>query len=468
MRRLGTAGLLPAGVAALGAAALAVWLLAARAPQVQARLPGQELALSLPLKVAPRPQNMGTTVPGPGVPSALTGSWPQFRGADRSNIVRESLRLARAWPAGGPPVVWKLPLGEGHAGAAVRNGCLYVDDYDRDRQEDAVRCLSLDDAREVWRYTYSVVVKRNHGMSRTVPAVTDRYVVALGPQCHVVCLDARTGALVWKFDLARQFGTTVPPWYAGQCPLIDGDAVILAPGGEPLMMAVDLASGRILWRTPNPGGWGMTHSSVTPMDYAGGRQYVYCSTGGVVGVAAQDGRVLWTEPGWKIALATVPSPLVVPPDRIFLTGGYNSGSLMLRLEGDPDHITVKEVYRLKFNVFGADQQTPILYKDHIYGVTTPGELACLDLDGKRLWSSGAARRFGLGPFILADGMILVLGDEDGTLHLVAAEPGGYHEFASAKLLSGFDAWAPMAVASGRLFLRDLTTMLCVDLPQEGP
>jgi len=140
----------------------------------------------------------------------------------------------------------------------------------------------------------------------------------------------------------------------------------------------------------------------------------------------------------------------------------------VRLKGDPDHITVEEAFRLKFTVFGADQQTPMLYQDHIYGVTTPGELACLDLDGNRLWSSGAGKRFGLGPFILADGLIPVLGDEDGTLHLVAADPAGYHEFASAKMLSGFDAWAPMALASGRLFLRDLTTMLCVDLPKEGP
>jgi outer membrane protein assembly factor BamB len=451
----------------MGAAAVAAWLLATRAGNVQPRLPGQERSLALRVRPSARPRNAGTTIPGPGRPSALAGSWPQFRGGDRTNVVREALGLSRTWPEGGPRVLWKLPLGEGHAGAAVGNGCVYIVDYEREKEEDAIRCVSLDDAREVWRYTYSVKVKRNHGMSRTVPAVNQNYVVSLGPMCQVTCLDAKTGKLVWKYDLVKQFGTTVPPWYAGQCPMLDGDAVILAPGGNPLMMAVELATGRVIWQTPNPGGWGMTHSSVTPMDYKGERQYIYCTTEGVVGVSAKDGRILWSKPDWKIALATVPSPLVVGDDRILLSGGYNSGSVMVRIRGEGDHMETAEVFRLKYTVFGADQHTPILYKDHIYGVTPPGELACLDLNGNRLWSSGAAKRFGLGPFILAEGLLLVLNDEDGTLHLVEANPDGYKELAASRLLEGYDAWGPMAIASGRLLLRDLTTMVCVELPKGG-
>jgi outer membrane protein assembly factor BamB len=303
-------------------------------------------------------------------------------------------------------------------------------------------------------------------MSRTVPAVNDRFVVSLGPMCHVTCLEARTGKLVWKFDLVKQFGATVPPWYAGQCPIIDGDAVILAPGGDPLMMAVELASGRVLWRTPNAGGWGMTHSSIMPMDYHGQRQYIYCTTGGVVGVSASDGQVLWRKPDWKIALAMVPSPLVIDGERVFFSGGYNNGSVMVRIKGDGDRLETEELFRLKVAVFGADQQTPILYDGHIYGITPPGELACLDLDGRRLWSS-APRRFGLGPFILADGLLFALSDEDGTLHVAQASPSGYQELASAKLLEGNDAWGPIAVAAGRLILRDLTTMVCVELPKEA-
>ena len=146
------------------------------------------------------------------------------------------------------------------------------------------------------------------------------------------CLDAASGELKWSVSLVREFGATVPEWYAGQCPLVDGDKVILAPGGKnALLLALDLATGKPLWQTPNPHGWNMTHSSIMPMDFAGRRSYVYCANKGVVGVDAKDGALLWETTDWKIGIATVPSPVVLPDGKIFLTGGYGAGSLMLQL-----------------------------------------------------------------------------------------------------------------------------------------
>ncbi|HNU60471.1 MAG TPA: PQQ-binding-like beta-propeller repeat protein, partial [Aquaticitalea sp.] len=128
-------------------------------------------------------------------------------------------------------------------------------------------CLSLDDGAEIWNYAYPVKIKRNHGMSRTVPAVTEKHIVTLGPKCHVHCLDPVTGQFYWMIDLVKEYQTVVPPWYAGQCPLIDGERVILAPGGSALLIAVDGASGKVLWQTPNPDKWDMTHSSIIPMTF---------------------------------------------------------------------------------------------------------------------------------------------------------------------------------------------------------
>ena len=150
--------------------------------------------------------------------------------------------------------------------------------------------------------------------------MTDKVVVALGPKCHVVCLNSTTGELLWGLDLVRRYGTTIPPWYAGQCPLIDGGAVILAPGGrDALLLALDSQTGKVRWQTPNPHGWKMTHSSLMPMEFAGERMYVYCANNGVVGVSAKDGAILWETTDWKISIATVPSPLILDGGRIFLT-----------------------------------------------------------------------------------------------------------------------------------------------------
>ncbi|MHC4907904.1 MAG: outer membrane protein assembly factor BamB family protein, partial [Planctomycetota bacterium] len=103
-------------------------------------------------------------------------------------------------------------------------------------------------------------------MSRTVPAVNEKYIVTIGPKCHVTCLDRVTGEFKWMIDLVAEYGTTEPLWYAGQCPLIvDGKAIVAPAGPDVLMMAVDCETGEVVWKTPNPGGWKMTHCSIIPM-----------------------------------------------------------------------------------------------------------------------------------------------------------------------------------------------------------
>jgi outer membrane protein assembly factor BamB len=386
-------------------------------------------------------------------------------------------------------VLWRIPLGEGHAGPAVHKGRVFLVDYDNrpGKREDAIRCLSLADGSEIWRYTYSVVVKPQHGMSRTVPAVNDRYVVALGPRGHVHCLEMETGTLVWKLDMVKDCGTRIPSWYTGQCPLIDGDVAVLAPGGDPLMMAVELATGKVRWKTPNPpasaaadsagegpGDWGMTHSSVAVMDLAGTRQYLYCTTKGVVGVDARDGRILWTHP-WTIGYAVVPMPVFIPPDRVFLSGGYRAESVMLKLTAGGGSVSVEELFRCPPETFGSEQQTPILYQDHLYAVIPRGrgQLACMDVDGHVKWASGFDKQFHLGPFMLADGLLLVLsshGEAEGTLFLVEARPdaSGYHELARAKVLNGHDCWGPMVLVNGKLLLRDSNERACIRVGWREP
>jgi len=426
--------------------------------QLQERLPGMDRQGQTEAISDPSPFTKGQLIPGTGTPTNIHGAWPQFRGVNAANIGNGP--LAKQWKE-----LWRVDLGEGYAGAAVRNGRVYILDYDQAKQADALRCLSLADGQEIWRFSYPVKTKRNHGMSRTVPTVTEQYVVALGPKCHVVCLDALTGQFQWGLDLVKEFNAEVPQWYAGQCPLVDGDRVILATGGDPLLIAVELATGKVIWKTPNPRDWKMTHSSVVPIEFAGQRQYLYCASGGIAGIAANDGRLLWETDAWQIAIATIPSPVPVGAGRIFLSGGYNAGSLMLQLAESAGKIEPHVAFRLPAEAFGATQQTPILYRDHIYGVRPDGQLTCLDLTGKTLWTSGGAARFGLGPYLIAGDQLLALND-DGWLTLADATPAAYRPQARARILTGHDAWAPMALVAGRLLARDLTQMVCLDMTGE--
>ena len=446
-------------LAVVGAGLLYVWVRSDPAGKLTVRLPGGDNA---PQEVADegQPQELvGKLELFDGKPAELAGSWPRFRGSNFDNISADGAELARSWPGEGPKVLWSIDVGEGYASAAVLSGRVYVLDYDRDKQADVIRCLSFADGRDIWRYSYPVKIKRNHGMSRTVPAVTDKYLVAIGPKCHVTCLDPVTGEFHWMLNLVREFGTKVPLWYAGQCPLIEDGKAIIAPGGESLMIAVDCETGEIIWKSPNPNKWQMTHSSIMPMEFMGTRMYVYCASGGVVGISAQDGRILWETTEWKMR-TNIPSPVVVGDGLIFLSAGYNQGSMMLKLTKEGEKIKAEKVFRHKPEVFGADQQTPIFYKGYIYGVRPGGQLTCLAPDGNIIWTSTSAHKFGLGPFIVANGLIFVMNDS-GLLTLTEATPAGYVRLAEAKVLEGPDSWGPMAIASDRLILRDLNRMICL-------
>jgi outer membrane protein assembly factor BamB len=466
MNKLGLAKntfLIPAALGLLAAVILALWLVRGSDKPLVQRVPGTDQAPGSESGGKGNPVLAGKVVRSDGQPANLPGAWPQFRGPNRDGISPESVSLARAWQAGEPHELWAVDVGEGYAGAAVLNGRVYLMDYDRDKKQDALRCLSLADGREIWRYAYPVPVKRNHGMSRTVPAVTDKLLVAMGPKCHVAALDPVTGELRWGLDLVRQYGAAVPPWYAGQCPLIDPGAVILAPGGKAaLLLACDPQTGAALWQTPNPHGWKMTHSSVMPMEFDGQRMYVYCANNGVVGVSAKDGAILWETTAWKISIATVPSPLILSDGRIFLSGGYNAGSLMLQLRKEGGRLTPQTLFKLEPEVFGAIQHTPILWDNHIYGVRDPGKFVCLTLEGKPAWTSAAGQQFGLGSFIMANGLFFAMND-GGLLRLIEATPGKYSLLAQAQVLKGRESWAPLALAGGRLIVRDLTRMVCLDV-----
>ncbi len=468
MKEALVASIIPIVLAIVGAILLYVWLGADTAINVQERLPIAENLPQIPSDKEGEGIIQGLLVQFDGKPADLPGAWPRFRGANFDAISSEDITLAKKLPPEGPKVLWSIDVGEGYAAAAVLAGRVYILDYDREKQADVIRCLSLTDGSDIWQYSYPVKLKRNHGMSRTIPAVTDRYIVTMGPRCHVTCLDSITGRFRWMLDLVKDFNAKVPDWYAGQCPLIDDNKAIIAVGGDAIMMAVNCETGEILWRSPNPHGWLMTHSSIMLAKFGNKRMYVYCASGGVVGISAENGGILWDYPGWTIRVANVPSPLVVGEGLIFLSGGYNAGSTMLQLTEQEGKITAQPVFKLEAEVFGSEQQTPIFYQGHIYGIRPDRRLVCLDLNGQVLWTSPDTHLFGprgLGPYTIANGMMYIL-DDSGVLTLAEATPNGYVQLAEAKVMEGIEAWGPMAVASNRLILRDMNKMMCIDIGEQ--
>jgi outer membrane protein assembly factor BamB len=337
-------------------------------------------------------------------------------------------------------------------------------DYDAPAQADALRCLSTEDGQEIWRHSYKVDVKRNHGISRTVPAVDDNVVVTLGPRCQVVVVAMEDGRYLWGKDLVREYGTRVPPWYAGQCPLLRDGRVYLAPAGEKvLLMALDAKTGNVLWEVPNQWQWTMTHASIAEVMVDGTLTLVYCGSGGVVGVEESSGRLLWSSTQWKVGIATVPTPVDLGDGRILFTGGYGAGAVIGRVVKNGDACELAVEKRMGPAVMGSEQQTPIVLASGALAVIPSGEMVYMGKDGEIAWRSGGANRYGSGAYLVADGTAFVINDT-GTLSAVAADAGGFRLLGSTRVFAdGRECWGPMALADGRLYLRDFTRMVCLDL-----
>lgn len=398
-----------------------------------------------------------------GTAALRAEDWPQFRGPNRDGISRET-GLLRQWPAEGPKVLWTVQTCEGYAGPAVVGDRVFFEDYDKAGSQWLARCVSLADGKELWRVTEGKKIRPNHGITRTVPAVDGKFAFFLDPKCVLHCVDVASGKEVWKKNLVDEYKTTIPAWYAGQCPLIEADRLIIATGGDALLVAMNKADGKPIWQTPNPEKWPMSHSSVMPAEIGGVKQYLYATLAGVHGAAAADGKLLWTFP-WKFNVAVPTSALAIGDGRVFMTSCYEADTVMLRVSKKGETFAAEKVFSMPSSDWNSEVHTPILFKDHMFAVGKKqrGLFTCLNLDGKPVWTSEGKADFELGSYLLADGMFYVLEGKTGMLRLLEANTTGYKELASARLLAGPDVWAPMALSQGKLLIRDMSKMICLQV-----
>jgi outer membrane protein assembly factor BamB len=402
--------------------------------------------------------------------STLTGQWTTFRGSDYKNTIRTHKKIDFSSDF---PVIWKFETGEGYAAPVIYNGLVYVLDYDERLSSDMLRVFDLETGTELWRRWYRVPMRRNHGFSRTVPAVSEKYVVTFGPMGHVMCCDRITGELKWTMDLQKQFETEVPHWYAGQCPRIENNQVILAPAGkEILMIGVNVETGEIAWQTPNTVNYKMSHSSIMPMTLHGKKTFVYTGIGGVVGVSAEKndiGKLLWNV-AWTPSVIA-PSPVQLSNNQILLTAGYGAGGAVVQVNYSNGNFLANIIDRWRANEgLSSEQQTPILYDQML--ITIPPndgggirrKVVAYSTNNFRtpIWESAMDERFGLGPYIVINNYLLAFKD-DGELFVYGIGQRSLNLVHRQRIMIGSDAWRPIAYADGYLILGDDHWIYCLKI-----
>jgi outer membrane protein assembly factor BamB len=385
-----------------------------------------------------------SAAPAPGA------NWAQYRGPNRDGKSTET-GLVRSWGADGPREVWRTPIGAGFSGVSVVGDRLYT--MDADEETEYALCLDAGTGKTLWRVPVGPIFKDGNGDGpRAAPTVEGDRVYVLGSRGHLAALRKDSGEVVWKVDYAEAFGSELPIWAFTSAPLVEGDLLIMETGGsgEQAIAALDKHSGEVRWTAQ---GATIAYSSPIALDLGGRRQLVFLLKEKVVALD-RNGKEIWSFP-WAPEGGIKPAlPVFLPPDRVLVGASYDIGAALVRV--DASGSSVQEVWASRF--MRTHINTAVALGDHIYGFDT-GTLRCLDAaTGERGW---AKRGLGKGSLIYADGMFIIL-SERGKLVLAEATPERYTELAAHPVLEG-RCWTAPSLAHGRLYLRNHTELVCLDL-----
>lgn len=383
--------------------------------------------------------------------------WPRWRGTDHTDHCKET-GLLKQWPADGPKRLWtSKDVGLGYSSYAVAGGTLYTMGLVGDDEQ--VIALDTNGGRKLWAVTIGGRYQNGWGDGpRATPTVDGDRVYAMGGNGDLACLDAKSGRKLWSASMSG-LGGKRPSWGYCESVLVDGDQVVCTPGGNKgAMAAFDKASGKLLWQSKE---WkdDAQYASIVPTEIHGVRQYVQLTQKTVVGVAAKDGRLLWSS-DWQGRTAVIPTP-IVKGNEVYIASGYGVGCKKVRVNKDwsVDDVWVNKVMK---NHHGG----VILLDGHLYGYSDGPGWVCQSWDtGEEVWSERSGLR--KGAIYYADGRFILLEEQTGNVALIEASAKGWKEISRFKLEPQTEQrnpkgkiWTHVVISGGRMYLRDQELLHC--------
>ena len=382
-------------------------------------------------------------------------------GSNEDGISPEK-NLLKAWPADGPKVLWTASMGKGYGGPAVRGGKVYVLDRP-DQRQDVLRCLDLASGKEDWKFAYPAPGAIDHDGSRSTPAVTASRVYTIGPFGDFYCVDLASHQSVWKKNLLRDYNVTKPMWASTQSPIVYKNLIIAAPQSSSIgIAAFDPETGKEVWHSGPIGQIAYVTPKLVTID--GVDQFVMVAGNGTYGISAADGKTLWKY-GYSCRVA-IPNVTSLGNGKLFATGGYGAGSAIFQVSRAGDNWTTKEVARI--SGIGSQCHQALVCDKYIYVICNTNErqdgMVCFDFEGKKLWQTKQSPWFDKGGSVLSgDGIIYAMDGASGELQIVQPSPEGFKSLAKAKILGGQQIWGTLALADGKLVIRDQSQLKCVDV-----
>lgn len=392
----------------------------------------------------------------PRLARAHAAEWPQWRGPNRDGLSSET-GLLNSWPSGGPKVLWTASnLGSGYGSVAVAGDRIYLQGG-RNR-ESVVWCLDANGGKPVWHAPLGEALDQDRGPGpRATPTVDGDRVYALSENGTLAAIRAKDAHLAWHKNILRDFGGRNPNWLLSESPLVDGNKLIVSPGGSGTgIVAVDKMTGKDIWSSKelsDPAGY----SSVIAADVDGIRTYMGLTARAAVGVRASDGKLMWRYERVANRTANCTTP-IYSQNKVFYSSAYGTGCALLSLKGSDGMVHADEVYfnREMMNHHGG----VVLVNGYLYGFSN-AILTCMDFNtGNVAWKD---RSVGKGSLTYADGKLFLLG-EGSVAGLAKASPESYQELGRFSIPdSGLPSWAHPVVSNGKLYIRNQGTLTCYDV-----
>lgn len=393
----------------------------------------------------------------PAPTKVIATDWPQWRGPQRNGLSNEP-GLLKEWPKAGPKLLWQAKdLGDGYSTPAVVKDRVYLLS-NKGLDNEFVQALSAQDGSVIWTTRIGKVGNPDQNPSypaaRSTPTIDGEWLYALSSDGDLTALETATGKIRWQKSIRKEFGGQPGEWAYAESPLVDGDVVVVTPGGaQATLVAFNKKTGAVVWKAAVPGGDPAGYASAIVVQGGGRKQYVQFLSKGLVGVDAKTGRFLWRYDEAAKGPAQMATP-VARCEYVYVAANRIGGGLV-RLKASADGVTAEQVHftrGLPNNIGGA-----VVVGNHLYGTTADGLVAAEFLSGHLKWQEKS-----YGPSsIAAVGGLLYLHGENGEVALVEASPEGYREkgrFTPPDLPkrrnAGEKSWAYPVVAGGKLLIRD--------------
>jgi outer membrane protein assembly factor BamB len=381
--------------------------------------------------------------------SRALDDWPQWRGPRRDGVSAER-GLLKEWPAGGPPLAWRVQgAGDGYSSFAVAGGRLFT--LGARGNTEYVLAFDAASGKRIWEVAHGRRFDNDRGDGpRATPTVDGDRVYAFGASGDLTVLEAASGKVVWAANVLSKFGGSNISWGLSESPLILSDRILVNAGGRGAsIVALRKTDGSLIWRSQSdePG-----YSSAVLQEVGGIRQAIFFTGERALGVDVNDGRLLWSYNRVANRTANIATP-IVRGNHVFLSSDYGTGAALLAITADGARVTAREVYFT--HEMRNHHASSVLVGDHLYGFSSTILTAMHFETGRQVWRD---RSVGKGSLIFADDR-LYLFSENGVVGLAEANPAGYREHGRFQIRTGsLPTWSHPVVSGGKLFLRDQDTI----------